>query len=276
MKHPRDSLAGAAWGKLFPALSPKSWLSDSGRLWGALLDGLGRRRGPKLIIQPSRCKPPTSSQEGASWSEQAQGGRSQLFYSNAPASDPSQSTRPEKGQHSLQLPREGGDTALQAGTGPRPLSSAPPAPERLPLVPLALKGTRLPWAGTWKPWQRLHLRSTWIPTLMLFFLWERTFEETSRRLSSPSPPSLGRRALALHGPTALSSLGFPRIPWWGMGSGPSSEALWTGRPGRPALGDGSRLQRPRLTSKSSAEPDSSFCIQGSEPTLRRGEGRGWG
>lgn len=85
MKHCRDSLAGAAWGKLFPALSPKSWLSGSWRLWGALLDGLGRGRGPKLIIQPSRCKPPASSQEEASWSEQAQGGRSQLFFSNAPA-----------------------------------------------------------------------------------------------------------------------------------------------------------------------------------------------
>lgn len=65
MKHPRDSLAGAAWGKLFPALSPKSWLSDSGRLWGALLDGLGRRRGPELIIQPSRCKPPALLEGGS-------------------------------------------------------------------------------------------------------------------------------------------------------------------------------------------------------------------
>ena len=42
MKHPRDSLAGAAWRKLFPALSPTSWLSDSGRLWGFLLASLGR------------------------------------------------------------------------------------------------------------------------------------------------------------------------------------------------------------------------------------------
>lgn len=80
MKHPRDSLAGAAWGKLFPALSPTSWLSDSGRLWGPCWPVWGDEE--ELIIQTSRCKPPASSQkEGGSWSEQAQGGRSQLFYS---------------------------------------------------------------------------------------------------------------------------------------------------------------------------------------------------
>ena len=162
-------------------------------------------------------------------------------------------------------------------TQPRP----PPRHSLWSHVPL--KGL----AGTWKPWERLHLRSTWIPTLMLFFpehldpnFFNAFFSFGRGPLRKPqtqlSLSSLGRRALALHGPRALSSLGFPRIPWWGTGSGPSSEALWTGSPGCPELGDGSRLQRPRLTSKSSAEPDSSFCLQGSEPTLRRGEGRGWG
>ena len=92
--------------------------------------------------------------------------------------------------------------------GTQAFELSPACPREAPLA-----GTRLPWAGTWKPWEQLHLQSTWIPTLMLFCLWERTFEETSGRLSSPSPPSLGRRALALHGPTALSRLGFPRIPW---------------------------------------------------------------
>lgn len=104
---------------------------------------------------------------------------------------------PERGRH--------GPPGLH---GTQAFELSPACPREAPLA-----GTRLPWAGTWKPWEQLYLQSTWIPTLMLFCLWERTFEETSGRLSSPSPPSLGRRALALHGPTALSRLGFPRIPW---------------------------------------------------------------
>lgn len=57
------------------------------------------------------------------------------------------------------------------------------------------------------------------------------------------PPFLGReQGQELHRPSFLSSFWFPRFLFWGAGSEPSGEALWTpsqsGGPGSLRLGDG--------------------------------------
>lgn len=126
-------------------------------------------------------------------------------------------------------------------------------PRRLCWVPNALYGTRTPLG--WDPagsqeddnaskalgHQPLHEA-----TLMSF-----SFEmggPLGEPLQTPGlphllPPFLGRKqGQELHRPSFLSSFWFPGFLFWGAGSEPSGEALWTpsqsGGPGSLRLGDG--------------------------------------
>lgn len=153
---------GATWGQLF--LGPTAGPGKAAQSPGCQTrEGFGDKRATAgqseaeaacCIAQPSRSKPPVSSQEGGPWSECAHSSHSPV--ARVASCSCSGCPCPKSWEQPKQVTREGpappsaclGEIWLSwHQEDPEPLSSATPGPGRLPLVPLALYGTHCPGLG---------------------------------------------------------------------------------------------------------------------------------